>query len=66
MLKPIVTYSEKEAAVALGVSVKELQRERSANRITYHVKKEGKKILYRQKDLDDYVNRNYRTYNAIL
>ena len=59
-----ITYSEKEAASAIGISIKELQRQRDGRNITFLVKKEGKKILYRTKDIEDYLKSNYTEYKA--
>ncbi|MDR2004090.1 MAG: hypothetical protein LBQ74_13745 [Prevotella sp.] len=61
-----ITYSEIEAANAIGISRMELIRERNAGRITFLVKADGKKILYRAKDIEEYLRKYYKEYKASL
>lgn len=59
-----ITYSEKEAAQALGLSERELRRQREARNITFLAKEGGKKILYKTKDIEEYLRIHYKEYKA--
>ncbi|MDR1884259.1 MAG: hypothetical protein LBR26_15985 [Prevotella sp.] len=59
-----ITYSEKEAACAIGISTRELRRQREARNITFLVKRDGKKILYRPKDIENYLREHYAEYKS--
>ncbi len=60
-----ITYSEKEAAKAIGISDSELKKQREARNITYLVKDGGKKILYTPKAIQEYLSTHYREYKAV-
>lgn len=59
-----ITYSEKEAAKAIGISDRELRHQREARNITFLVKKGGKKILYTPKAIQEYLSQHYQEYKA--
>lgn len=59
-----ITYSEKEAAKAIGISESELKKQREERKITFLIKKGGKKILYTPKAIQEYLSQNYQEYKA--
>lgn len=60
-----ITYSEKEAAKAIGISDRELRFQREARKITFLVKDGGKKILYTPKAIQEYISTYYKEYKAV-
>ncbi|WP_080902929.1 helix-turn-helix domain-containing protein [Parabacteroides sp. Marseille-P3160] len=57
-------FSEREAATYTGMSVKALQRLRYNGRVTFGVKRDGRSITYRKRDLDVLMEKNFRFYAA--
>ena len=57
-------FSEREASTYTGIPVESLKRLRYNRDITYRVNRDGKRIAYSRKDLDEAMERNYVTYTA--
>jgi excisionase family DNA binding protein len=50
--------SRPEAAQYLGISVRTLDRRTSEGKIRYVSDRRGARVTYREKDLEDYVNKH--------